>query len=383
MKAGGAPSNNNPYQGAGRVLLSNASTPDRVFGSAMPSTQSGGGSPINSTQVYGNSNYVNQNLQGYSQTRQNIITNDQLSGQMTPTTTADIEQMRRQQLVGNQLTSSQSYQQYQTQFPQSYPTITPSSANQMYMQPPVLPQINGMGGRPMLPNSQSTTGQQPVPATAPATPPLPPSDPTDAERNLQYLNSIAPASAMNTKSTQISPKLFVGLGVGVIILVVLISIAGAMGNTGSGLGTKSQQLGKDIANLQAIVNYGTSNVNDTSGSLNTVTAETNLVMLSNQSALSKHLTLALDDEGESTDAQPDEDTTAKLDNAKATGSLDDAYRQELRDRLSDVLNDTKSLYEAAQDSDTKSVIEKTYNDVNELIKRVDSSKSSAGGELVD
>lgn len=350
-QGGGTTSSNNydPYQGTGRVFLNNTTTPDKVFGTGMPSGQATPEQPT-PTQIYGNDNYVNPNLQGYSQTEQNIVSLDQLNSQ-APMTPEQIEQMRRQSLMTT------------TQPQPAQPTVNPT---QMYMQAPVVPQVSDM-----QPSSYTN---------APAA-----HDLSTAEGNLDYLNAIAPT--VETKkglNLPVNSKLFVVAGVGILVLVIVAAIAGALGNTGPSLSKATAELGKSLANLQEIVDYGEQNAKYANVDLTNVTAETQLIMLSHQTTLGKLVTLGtVDEDGDTEEATADETVTERLDEAKATGKLGEEYRDELKERLTKVSSDLATAYEAAKKADVRTALDDSYRDAQRLLQRIDEVSTDSGGQATD
>lgn len=359
MNSGGQPNANgsDPYQGINRAMpssLTNVPTSDKVFGSTMPSVQPTGNTGINSSQIYGNQSYINPNLQGYSQSGQNIVNIDQLSNQVTPVTPQAVEQMQRQNIQ---------------QQPAANQPAMPVNPNQMYMQPPVVPQISQM---------QSAIGQ-PIPQPGQVGQPLPYHDLTTAEGSIDYLNAIAPKGTKQ-KTGLLSNKMFVILGASAIALVLVLSVVGALGNSGGSFNKKAHALGTAIANLQSVVEYGQTNSSYTSSDLSSVTAETSLIMLSHQKTLGGLMTLAIDDKGKATDATPDGEIETKLDSAKATGSLNSAYRNELRNELTAVADATREAYNATKKSDIRQALETTYNDLTELTLRLSRASAPNSGD---
>lgn len=370
---------NTPYEGVNRVLLSNATGPDKVFGSSMPTGQPNTTAPgANAGTIYGNQNYVNPNLQGYMQGGQNIINTDQLNnGVIAPMDANAIEQLRRNSLTGGPVNQSpnmpgeQPYQQYQPNVPMSnLPPAPTGDPNQMYMQPPVLPQINEM---------QPTPSQPMVNTGAPNVQPY--HDLSTAEGSLDYLNSIAPSEAPTKKA--IPSKLFVAVGIGAIILVVLVAIIGALGSSQPSLGARAQALGKTLANLQSIIEYGEDNSQYINSDLDGVTAETHLVMLSHQTQLGQLMTLAVDEKGEATDLEADETTTEDLDTALAQGHLSEIYQDAMQERLTAVMDATEAAYNATNNTEIKNALNSTYIDVENLLNRVNNAVATGGGEAAD
>lgn len=370
---------NTPYEGVNRVLLSNATGPDKVFGSSMPTGQPNTTAPgANAGTIYGNQNYVNPNLQGYMQGGQNIINTDQLNnGVIAPMDANAIEQLRRNSLTGGPVNQSpnmpggQPYQQYQPNAPASnLPPAPTGDPNQMYMQPPVLPQINEM---------QPTPSQPMVNTGAPNVQPY--HDLSTAEGSLDYLNSIAPSEAPTKKA--IPSKLFVAVGIGAIILVVLVAIIGALGSSQPSLGARAQALGKTLANLQSIIEYGEDNSQYINSDLDGVTAETHLVMLSHQTQLGQLMTLAVDEKGEATDLEADETTTEDLDTALAQGHLSEIYQDAMQERLTAVMDATEAAYNATNNTEIKNALNSTYIDVENLLNRVNNAVATGGGEAAD
>lgn len=366
---------NTPYEGVNRVLLSNATGPDKVFGSSMPTGQPNTTAPgANAGTIYGNQNYVNPNLQGYMQGGQNIINTDQLNnGVIAPMDANAIEQLRRNSLTGGPVNQQQPSDLMASQQPIPPSNLSPAptgNPNQMYMQPPVLPQINQM---------QSTSNQQF--SAAGTTNVQPYHDLSTAEGSLDYLNSIAPSETQPKKA--IPSKLFVALGIGAIVLVVVVAIVGALGNAQPSLGARAQVLGTTLANLQSIIEYGEDNSQYINSDLDGVTAETHLVMLSHQTKLGTLMTLAVDEDGEATDLAADETTTEDLDKALAQGHLSEIYQDAMQERLTAVSDAAAAAYDATNNTDIKDALNSTYIDVQNLLTRVNNAVATGGGEAAD
>ena len=363
-----------PYEGVNRVLLTNATGPDKVFGSSMPTGQPDNVAPgANAGTIYGNQNYVNPNLQGYMQGGQNIIDVNQLNnGVVAPMDANAIEQLRRNSLVGGPVNQQPSGTMgvQQPIPPSNLPPAPTGNPNQMYMQPPVLPQINQM----------QPTGNQQFPATG-TTSVQPYHDLSTAEGSLDYLNSIAPSETQPKKA--IPSKLFVALGIGAIVLVVVVAIVGALGNAQPSLGARAQVLGKTLANLQSIIEYGEDNSQYINSDLDGVTAETHLVMLSHQTKLSTLMTLAVDEDGEATDLTADETTTEDLDKALAQGHLSEIYQDAMQERLTAVSDAASAAYDATNNADIRNALSDTYIDIQNLLNRVNNAVATGGGEAAD
>ena len=278
---------------------------------SMPTGQPDNVAPgANAGTIYGNQNYVNPNLQGYMQGGQNIIDVNQLNnGVVTPMDANAIEQLRRNSLAGGPVNQQPGGTMgvQQPIPPSNLPPTPTGNPNQMYMQPPVLPQINQM---------QPTSNQQ-FSATG-ATSVQPYHDLSTAEGSLDYLNSIAPSETQPKKA--IPSKLFVAVGIGAIVLVVVVAIIGALGNAQPSLGARAQALGTALANLQSIIEYGEDNSQYINSDLDGITAETHLVMLSHQTKLSTLMTLAVDEDGEATDLTADETTTEESRQSTGAGA---------------------------------------------------------------
>ena len=366
---------NTPYEGVNRVLLTNATGPDKVFGSNMPTGQPGQPTPGGDAgTIYGNQNYVNPNLQGYMQGGQNIIDVNQLNnGIIAPMDANAIEQLRRNSLTGgpvNQQQPSDLMASQQPIPPSNLPPAPTGNPNQMYMQPPVLPQINQM--QPTSNQQFSATGTTNV---------QPYHDLSTAEGSLDYLNSIAPSETQPKKA--IPSKLFVALGIGAIVLVVVVAIVGALGNAQPSLGARAQVLGTALANLQSIVEYGEDNSQYINSDLDGVTAETHLVMLSHQTKLGTLMTLAVDEDGEATDLAADETTTEDLDKALAQGHLSEIYQDAMQERLTAVSDAASAAYDATNNADIQNALSDTYVDIQNLLNRVNNAVATGGGEAAD
>ncbi len=331
----------NPYKGVGRVLVQTGQTsPDNVFGESALNIKIEDDRPT-SQQIYGSNNYVNQNLQGYSVSGNIADT----AGQLTSTDSQVVEQLRREQLVSG---PNQAQPQIQPQTPNQFSSI---NANQMYMQAPTVPPINGQ------------------PTAQPGSPPR-----LDTpEGSMDYLDAIAPQTQVSHK-LPISNRAFTFAGIGIVALIVIISVVAALSNNGGGIGKRAQVLGKALANLQSIVDYGVDNAEFQSKDMSAITAETGLVMLSHSKELSEHLTFAVDKNGKATDVEADETATEKLNSAKASGDLDSAYYTELKKRLEAISDATVSAYKASKNAKVSSLLNTTHIDIHELLSRLEETK---------
>ena len=206
-------------------------------------------------------------------------------------------------------------------------------------------------------------------------------DLSTAEGSLDYLNSIAPSEAPTKKA--IPSKLFVAVGIGAIVLVVVVAIVGALGNAQPSLGARAQVLGTALANLQSIVEYGEDNSQYINSDLDGVTAETHLVMLSHQTKLGTLMTLAVDEDGEATDLAADETTTEDLDKALAQGHLSEIYQDAMQERLTAVSDAASAAYDATNNADIRNALSDTYVDIQNLLNRVNNAVATGGGEAAD
>lgn len=311
-----------------------ATGPNKTFGSNMPNVNVEN-KPL-SDQIYGNDNYINTNLQGYDRASQNIINVDKLANRTTPMDANALESLRRQQISNpNQ--------------PEYGPT-----QNQMYSVPPSMPVA-------------------------------PPVDihPSTADDHINYLNSISPKHYKKTSSFNIPSKFFIFGGIGVVAIIMLVAIVGALGQGGPSFSARAAELGKSIANLREILSYGENNQAYNSPELSGVTAEAQLILTSHQHSLNERFPLAVDEEGKSTEAEADEKVSDKLDKAKAAGNLANVYRRELDDRLNDMKMSLTDLYKSSKDDKTQSAINDTYMDIDELLRRIDSAHYDNGGKLTD
>ena len=369
------------YQNVDKALMSNlasSNSNNKAFGSSMPS-----GEEIHKTlgvNYYGNNYYSNPHLMGYGQASQNVISVDQLNNGVSPVDAATVEQMQRQMIAGQPQTNQQAmYYNQPVQQQNAYsniPTQPTGDPNQMYMQPPVIPQISDMQTQ-----TQPTYNGVNQQATQ-MTPVI--HDLGTAEGSLDYLNSIAPTTTKGKTSNPISSKLFVAVGIGMIVLVAIVGVIGALGGSGNGnLSSYALQLGKDLANLQSIVTYGEDNSEYISTDLAGVTAETHLVIASHTANLGKVMALNVDEEGQATEPVADETSTEDLDKALAQGQLSKTYQQALQERLTNISDTVAAAYEATNDEEVKNALNNTYIDANELIARIKKAVPEGGGQLVD
>ena len=165
--------------------------------------------------------------------------------------------------------------------------------------------------------------------------------------------------------------------------MVLVAIIGALGSSQPSLGARAQALGKTLANLQSIIEYGEDNSQYINSDLDSVTAETHLVMLSHQTQLGQLMTLAVDEKGEATDLEADETTTEDLDTALAQGHLSEIYQDAMQERLTAVSDAAAAAYDATNNTDIKDALNSTYIDVQNLLTRVNNAVATGGGEAAD
>ena len=190
---------------------------------------------------------------------------------------------------------------------------------------------------------------------------------------MDYLDAIAPQTQVSHK-LPISNRAFTFAGIGIVALIVIISVVAALSNNGGGIGKRAQVLGKALANLQSIVDYGVDNAEFQSKDMSAITAETGLVMLSHSKELSEHLTFAVDKNGKATDVEADETATEKLNSAKASGDLDSVYYTELKKRLEAISDATVSAYKASKNAKVSSLLNTTHIDIHELLSRLEETK---------
>ena len=193
--------------------------------------------------------------------------------------------------------------------------------------------------------------------------------------NVDYLNYIAPTDTTK-KPLKISNKVFMAGGIGVIVLVLLISVVAALGNAGAWPNTQLQQLGQDIADLQGVINYGNDEgkdafaTNDVSG----INAESDLVAETERQKLTDKMPMAATDEdGNTEDIEASEDVTSKLDQAKANGELDREFIKVLSEHL-DAVNDSldatyQKMPKTGSKGEARTALEAAYKSFTELASR--------------
>ena len=91
-----------------------------------------------------------------------------------------------------------------------------------------------------------------------------------------------------------------------------------------------QDLGKAIANLQSIIDYGESNDRYINSDLAGVTAETSLVILSHQTELSNLVALAVDEDAKLPRPRPTRQQLTIWTPLCPQGHLSDVYQQASR-----------------------------------------------------
>lgn len=352
MSSNGAGKSDNPYAGDMAHYANTPAGQQGLFSGSMPT-----GKPqdkLASQQVYGSSSYYNQTLKGHSESAQNIITNEQLAAMsegMAPVTSGQVERLRREH--ASTTTSAT---------PPAYNLYNSAAYNQLYMRPVTSASVS--------PAAQDASAQ---------TPP----DLTTAEGSIDYLNQIAPKDIETKSKLPVNSKLFVIVGVALVVIVIIGAVGAALGGSSVNISAISQRMGKNLANMQEILDYGDDNDQYTSGSLVAVTAETKLVMLSHQKELGKVIPLAVDEDGKVTDAEADENITEDLEKAKAQGTLDKVYRDKLKKELESIASEADEIYRGTRNEDIIKALESTYKDVIELEARVDAAQINTGGSAAD
>lgn len=323
------------------TTLKNTSSPDKIFGSNMPDVKIEQ-SPI-SQQIYGSDNYYNKNLQGYDHFGSgNIIDIKQMQHQINQVTQDDLERYRRQQFPNNQLIQ---YDQF---------------------------------GQPIQPNYNSTYNQSNISDSQQHI------DLATADGRINYLNSISPATVpKKKKKINTSLHWFIIGAISLVVIIMTVVIVSALGNVGKGFSAKATVLGKSIANLSLILDYGASNEKYNSPELSSITAEAILLISSHQYQLSQKFPFVVDKKGNTAKVQADKKTTEKLEKAKTVGNLSPIYRGELENRLMVIESNLKSLYKATNKKAIRSELQSAYNDIDILLDRINKTKSPKSGELTD
>lgn len=352
----GGQNEDNPFLGT-QWNTTNGSPQNRVLGGNMPT-----GTPQNmlgSQQMYGSNTYMNRTLQGHSEAGQNIIGQDRLNAMAEGTRQMTPEQVRNMQYQ-EAVQSGQAAQPTMEQ-----PLAANSSAyNQLYMRPGSFKPLQNQGQSPIQPQPDLST----------------------SDGSLAYLDSISPKNSTTTNggpALPVNSKIFVIAGVVLVVITVLVAVGAALSGGGISVSSVATKMGTNLANLQKITQYGTTNAEYTSSSIRSVTAETEIIMLSHQKQLGGVIPLAVDDDGEVEEAKADKNITDDLEKAKANGTLDEVYRQKLEKELTAIQDETNDIYKASKDKKVRDAVKATYEDIDVLLKRAKNAKSDNGGESVD
>lgn len=199
------------------------------------------------------------------------------------------------------------------------------------------------------------------PNSAPSAPP-PIEPPTASTDPTAYLDAIA---IKPEKNHFLSGKMLVVLVSALAVLILVIIISVIAGNARQAASDEAIVLGEKLADLEKIIKYGQSNSLSSSNTIKIV-AETNLIIQSRQTELSKIYTLT----NEKTPTTDKPSITTDLDNAKARGNLDKVYATTLRDQLLAVCKQLEIMYDSAKTDVAKAALTQAYQDFKELASRL-------------
>lgn len=262
--------------------------------------------------------------------------------------------------------SPQAYAQYQQyQQYQQYPQYAPYP-NQGYAYPP-----QGMPDQPVAPapatpttfiegQSPEQTHAQPKPAPAPV------------YGSIDYLNYIEPEALKNQRKP-VDSKLFVFAGIGVTIIVVIVSVMAALSAQENGPLAGLSRVQQNIANVQSVLTYAQKNQGVFTRKEFRSMNEAILVVSTQEQELFKGLGMGDRGKGKYKPLKADQDVWQKLDDSRAQGQLDRDLLTVLHQQLDKLISSIKSVAAKVKRNDQRAVVDTAAKDITTVLNRFDAS----------
>lgn len=178
-----------------------------------------------------------------------------------------------------------------------------------------------------------------------------------------YLNQIAPVKSRGQRF--FSRKILIIGGTLALALIATIIAVSVVNNSRQSSQQFAVTVGSRLTDLQTLVTYGRSN-NVGSSDVVKVTAETNLVALSQQNGLGKLFTLT----GSEKDSAPTPDFVADLDSAKANSNLESVYVETLIQQLNSTYIAMQNLNQQNMTTAARDTLTLAMSDIEELYRRL-------------
>ena len=260
----------------------------------------------------------------------------------------------------------QAYAQYQQYQPyQQYPQYAPYP-NQGYVYPP-----QGMPAQPVAPapaapttfiegKSPEATHAQPKPAPAPV------------YGSIDYLNYIEPEALKNQRKP-VDSKLFVFAGVGVTIVVVIVSVMAALSAQENGPLVGLGRVQRNIANVQSVLAYAQKNQSVFTRKEFRSMNEALLTVSTQEQELFNNLGMGARGKGKYKPLKADQSIWQKLDDSRAQGQLDRDLLTVLHQQLDKLVNSIKSVATKVKRKKQREVIDAAARDISIVLNRFDTS----------
>ena len=254
----------------------------------------------------------------------------------------------------------QAYAQYQQYQPYAqYPS-------QGYAYPP-----QGMPGQPTTPTPVSAVPTTFVEGKSPeATHAQPKPAPAPVYGSIEYLNYIEP-EALKNQHRPIDNKLFVFAGIGVTIVVVIVSVMAALSAQNDGPLAGLTRIQRNIANVQSIVAYAQKNISIFTRVENRAINEILLTIDTQEIELANATGMGQNAKGKYKGLKPDSEIKDKLDDARAQGRLDRDLPNILSQNLDKLINSIKSIKKSVRKKKQSKALDSAINDLTTVANRFD------------
>lgn len=253
--------------------------------------------------------------------------------------------------------SPQAYAQYQ-QYAQYL--------NQGYSYPP-----QGMPAQSVTPTTATPTtfieGKSPE-----ATHAQPKPAPEPIYGSIDYLNYIEPEALKNQRKP-VDSKLFVFAGVGVTVIVVVVSVMAALSAQENGPLAGLGRVQQNIANVQSVLNYAQKNQSVFTRKEFRSMNETLLTVSTQEQELFKNLGMGARGRGKYKPLKADRSIWQKLDDSRAQGQLDRDLLTVLHQQLDKLISSIKSVAAKVKRNDQRAVVDTAAKDITTVLNRFDAS----------
>lgn len=263
------------------------------------------------------------------------------------------------------------------QMPAAYPANYPPQAyaqyqqyaqypNQGYSYPP-----QGMPAQSVAPASAAPTtfieGQSPEQTHAQPKP-----APAPIYGSIDYLNYIEPEALKNQRKP-VDSKLFVFAGIGVTIIVVIVSVMAALSAQENGPLAGLNRVQQNIANVQSVLNYAQKNQSVFTRKEFRSMNEALLTVNTQELELFNNLGMGARGKDKYKPLKADRSIWQKLDDSRAQGQLDRDLLTVLHQQLDKLISSIKSVAAKVKRNDQRAVVDTAAKDITTVLNRFDAS----------